>query len=333
MTSQVKKVLRTEEKPAPPVYGRALYMDMLGGLMFNPEHDGRLGLGPVRKVLLSGPRFCGKSALLTALGDMVRQAGGGFAWLEPAGEEEEDRLTAQVQDCFEKNSMLCLCAKKLETVEELTALELLAGLAGERETQLLIAVSTENPELVPEAQQIGYLHFPVGLPDEEDRCAYFTERFGTEPGKELLALLLRYSEGCDYTGLNTLASAVLLCAKMRTLRGGPTITRILKEADGEEAERLCRGLGFRDAVKETGAAAQQQPVFYIPFGSGSPVSGGPANTPAGIPAQMTEEKEKGAFEKIDLDNERQVIDVNISDMDRLFGQIEDDKALKKERNG
>ena len=324
MAAQVKKVLRIEEKATLPIYGRALYMDMLGGLLFDPELDGRLGLGPVRKVLLSGPRFCGKSAILTALGDMVRQAGGGFAWLEPAEGENEDRLIEQAQGCFEKSGMLCLCAKKLETVEELTELELIVGFAGEQETQLLIAVSTENAELVPEAQQIGYLHFPVGLPDEEDRRAYFSERFGTEPGKELLSLLLRYSEGCDYTGLNTLASAVLLCAKTRTHRGGSTITRILKEADVEEAERLCRRLGFRDAARETAAAAQQQPVFYMPFASSSSVSTGPANTPAGIPAQKTEEKEKGAFEKIDLNNERQVIDVNISDMDRLFDQIEYD---------
>lgn len=324
MTAQVKKVIRIEEKAAPPLYGRELYLNMLGGLTFHPELDGRLGLGPVRKVLLSGPRFCGKSALLTALGDMVQQAGGVFAWLEPDEGEEEDRLIAQARDCFEKSGMLCLCAKKLDTAEELTELEQLAALACERGTQLLIAAGTENTDLVPAAQQKGYIHFPVGLPDEEDRRAYFTERFGTEPGKALLSLLLRYSEGCDYAGLNTLTSAVLLSAKMRAVAGNTSITSSLEETDISETERLCLGLGFRDAEKESAVVAQQQQVFFVPQGSVPLEYGSPANGASGGDAQDSDEMDNSSFEKIDLNNERQVIDVNISDMDKLFAQIEND---------
>ena len=230
MNEDIKKYIG-EESPGycfEVLPGRDFWKTILASYWNEETMDDALEIDPVQLLLLCGPYGCGKSALLGAMaGEMVQ---GGYQYLEvDLMMIPKDKILSVFQFLckeYKKDGPIYFHINHLECLHDVRLLLKTHHWAEEREYPMIIAASVEDEgELPSDIRKLFHIHY-IGLPDSEDRKAYFKyelESLFDNSSIQGMSKLVDGTEGYNYVQMGSLVQRIKMRVKYSMLKEGKSM--------------------------------------------------------------------------------------------------------------
>lgn len=263
--------------------GRDFWKTILASYWNEEAMDDALEIDPVQFLLLCGPYGSGKNSLLGAMaGEMVQ---GGYEYLEvDLMTVPKEKIPAVFQFLckeYKKDGPIYFRLNHLELLHDVRFLLKIHHWAEEREFPMIIAASIEDEgELSSDIRKIFHTHY-IGLPDSEDRKAYFKyelESLFEHSSIQGINRLVEGTEGYNYIQMGSLVQRIKMRVKYSMLKEGKTmeiamawlqeemIREVLEHSDipkknsseSMEVTALVQALSMIQPVQQTEAVKPQE---------------------------------------------------------------------------
>lgn len=245
MTEDIIKYIGTEPLGCrfEDLSGREFWKSILGSYWYVDVIDEELDLPMAQCVLLYGPYGSGKNTLIQAMaGEMVE---GGYTYLEldfMAIPKEKVRMVFKMlkNDYLQKGPVF-LFLNHLEYFKDIQGLWALYEYANEGDSPVIIAGAVEDETVLSSDIRKLFHTYYIGLPDKEDRKAYFEENlknFFSNVAKQGINKLLDGTEGYNYVQMESLIQRIKMRVKYDILKNGKSVELALSWLQAELVDEI-----------------------------------------------------------------------------------------------
>ncbi len=249
------------------VLGREFWTKLLGSYVSYPEYDEALGLQPSENnILLYGPFGSGKSFLLDAQAGEMISAGYQYVKLDlgKVSTEKHEEIFEAIYEQFIAKQPTYLAIENLEALENDVPIDTILNCVAANEDHLIMSAHIEDETQIHPKVRKWFSEYYVGLPEEEDRKAYFEENISSLFAHESVGAerdLLNETKGYNYLQLASTVQQIKFQMKFTLLEGKKSMENvtnmldpeILKDVFGsrklEKEERQHSWLGSQEVKK------------------------------------------------------------------------------------